>query len=106
MEIEVIYPAHERRINDPINRIDALIEHYKGRVREVLEILEKPLEVEEIARRVKWSVDYEKLDPFNRLLANLETLAYLSFLKEKGLVREVQDGRIKFVRTSFRKEIL
>ncbi len=100
MDIEVIYPAHEKRIDDPTERIDALIEHYKERLREVLEILDEPLEVEEIARRVRWSVDYEKLDPLNRLLANLETLAYLSFLKSRGLVRVIQETKIKFFRTS------
>lgn len=105
MDIEVIYPAHEKRINDPIERIDALLEHYKKRVQEVLEILEEPLEVEEIARRIEWSIEYEKLDPFNRLLANLETLAYLDFLKDKGLVREVKNGKVRFIRTCYLREI-
>lgn len=100
MEVEVIYPAHEKKIDDPVERIDALIEHYMERLQEVLEILEEPLEVEEIAKRVSWSVDYEKLDPLNKLLANLETLAYLGFLESRGLVKVIQNTKIKFFRTS------
>ncbi|MEM4472581.1 MAG: MBL fold metallo-hydrolase [Archaeoglobaceae archaeon] len=96
LEIEVIYPAHEKRIYDPIDRIEALIDHYKQRLIEVVEILEKPSSVEEIARNIKWTVKYEKLDPFNKYLANLETLAYLRYLKNRGIVKEIFEGIVKF----------
>ena len=101
LEIEVIYPAHERRINDPLRRIEDLIEHYTRRTEEVLEILgEEPMSVESIAREIRWSQGkYESLNPFDRYLAILETLAYLNYLKKKGLVRELGTP-LKFIRIS------
>jgi glyoxylase-like metal-dependent hydrolase (beta-lactamase superfamily II) len=106
LEIEVIYPAHERRINDATQRIEDLIEHYTRRTEEVLEILgEKPLSVESIAKEIKWSQGkYDSLNPFDRYLAVLETLAYLNFLKKKGLVRELGDP-LKFIRISSHSQI-
>lgn len=99
MEIEVIYPAHERRIDNVEERIESLIEHYMGRTAEALEILsEEPKSVESIAREIKWSQGkYDNLNPLDRYLAILETLSYLKFLERMGKAKEVGSPR-RFVK--------
>jgi len=58
------------------------------------------MSVESIAREIRWSQGkYESLNPFDRYLAILETLAYLNYLKKKGLVRELGTP-LKFIRIS------
>ncbi|MDI9643065.1 MAG: MBL fold metallo-hydrolase [Archaeoglobaceae archaeon] len=89
LEIEVIYPAHEKRIYDVVERIDSLIEHYTQRTIEVLEILDyKPMLAEDVAKEIEWAEGrYEDLNPFDRYLALLETLSYLRSLEKKGFVK-------------------
>ncbi|MDK2795014.1 MAG: hypothetical protein PWQ22_240 [Archaeoglobaceae archaeon] len=102
MEIEVIYPAHERRIYDVSGRIEYLKEHYLQRTAEVLEILgDEPMSVESIANEIDWSQGkYESLSPFDKYLAILETLSYLRFLRKRGLVREVRSP-VKFIKVTY-----
>lgn len=98
LEVEVVYPAHERKIYDLPDRIDALIQHYSQRTAEVLELIkDRPMTVEEIAQNIKWSHgDYRKLSDFDKYLALLETLSYLRFLKEEGKARETETIPAKF----------
>ncbi len=98
LEPEVIYPAHERPIDDAQDCIQALVDHYESRIYEVLScVASKPTSVEEVARGVSWSAgDYDELDALNRLLAVTETLAYLQYLVEEGKVKMVEDETVKF----------
>lgn len=98
LEVEVVYPAHEKKIYDLNDRIEFLIQHYTQRTLEVLELIKNgPMTVEEIARNIKWSHgDYEKLNIFDKFLALLETLSYLRFLKEEGKVKETTTSPAKF----------
>jgi len=98
LEVEVVYPAHEKKIYDFRDRIDYLIQHYIERTGEVLELIKgAPMTVEEIAENIKWSLgDYRKLGIFDRYLAILETLSYLRYLTEEGMVRETDTSPVKF----------
>ncbi|MEG9194931.1 MAG: MBL fold metallo-hydrolase [Candidatus Methanoglobus sp.] len=98
LDVEVVYPAHERRILDLRDRIECLIQHYTQRTAEVLELIKKnPMTVEEIAKNIKWSPgDYEKLDLFDKYLALLETLSYLRYLKEEGKAIETETRPARF----------
>lgn len=105
LEIEVIYPAHERRIYDVSSRIEGLIEHYLQRTAEVLEILgDEPMSVESVAKEIDWSHGkYESLNPLDKYLAILETLSYLRFLRKRGLVWEV-GSPAKFIKVPYRDQ--
>ena len=97
IEIDVVYPAHERIIKNPEKRIRELIDHYKERIEEVYTILEeKPMGVVEIASRVTWHRDFDKLRGWDKLLAIGETLACLKYLKNVGRIEEVEEEFIKF----------
>ncbi|MEM0215883.1 MAG: MBL fold metallo-hydrolase [Archaeoglobaceae archaeon] len=98
LEVEVVYPAHERKIYDLSDRIDYLIQHYRQRTAEVLELIGgKPMTLEEIAKSIKWSHgDYRRLNSFDKYLALLETLSYLRFLKEEGKAKETETIPARF----------
>lgn len=96
LEIDVIYPAHEKPIKNPEKRIHDLLEHYLERANEVYSLLStEPKKVVEIAKSIKWSTgDFEDLDYFNRMLALHETVAYLTHLKEQKKAKEVVVGGV------------
>lgn len=98
LEVEVVYPAHERKIYDLPDRIDSLRQHYSQRTAEVLELIkDNPMTLEEIAQNIKWSHgDYKKLSNFEKCLALLETLSYLRFLREEGKAKEMETIPAKF----------
>jgi glyoxylase-like metal-dependent hydrolase (beta-lactamase superfamily II) len=91
LELETIYPAHEKIIKKPEERIHELIAHYENRLEEIRSILEKPAKVVEIASKVSWSSGrFEELTGFNRVLAISETLACLKRLVFDGKAKEIE----------------
>lgn len=62
LEIDVIYPAHEKVIKNPEKRILELIEHYKSRIDEVFQTLDKkPMKVVDVAKGVSWHQSFDEL---------------------------------------------
>ena len=99
MEIDLIYPAHEKIIKKPEKRILELIEHYKSRINEVYSVLdEKPKGVVDIAKEITWHRSLDELTGWDKLLAIGESLACLKYLKSCGKVKEVENGIVKFLR--------
>lgn len=99
LEIETVYPAHERIIRDPEKRAGELIEHYNTRAEEIYDAVElKPTKLEDIAAEVTWSIgSYWDFDNINRFMAICETLAFLYHLEKQGKIRrKVVDGIVSF----------
>jgi len=91
LEVDVAYPAHEDVIRNPERRIEKLLNHYHGRINEVLELAESEGNLMDIASRIRWnSKSFEKLSQWDRLLALSETLACLRYLEDMGYVRTIQ----------------
>ncbi|RLI76916.1 hypothetical protein DRP05_11735 [Archaeoglobales archaeon] len=90
LEIDVIYPAHEKTIKNPEKRISELIEHYRSRIDEVFQVLdEKPMKAVEVAEKVSWHRNFNELKGWDKLLAIGETLACLKYLVDEGKIKEV-----------------
>ncbi len=98
MEIDVVYPAHERIIKNPEKRVYQLMEHCKKRAEEIYLAVENTATLEEIASRVNWSIGcYRDFDDLNKFMALNETLAFLTYLERQGKIkRRIEDGVIKF----------
>lgn len=99
LEIETVYPAHEKIIRNPEKRANELIYHYTSRAKEIYDAVgHQPTKLEDIAAKVTWSIgNYWDFDDFNRFMAICETLAFLHYLEEQGKIRrKVVDGVISF----------
>lgn len=92
MEIDTIYPAHEKPIKNPEKRIEELIDHYRQRIAEIKSALSsKPMRVAEVAELISWrGKNFTQLNDFDKLLVLSETLAYLEYLVYEGLVRKIR----------------
>lgn len=100
LEIDTIYPAHEKVIRNPKKRIWELIEHYKSRIDEVFQVLgKKPLNVVDVAKRVSWHQSFDELKGWDKLLAIGETLACLKYLVGKEKAKETNmDNAVGFLK--------
>lgn len=99
LEIDTVYPAHERVIRNPQNRVYELIEHCTNRAKEVYDaVRDKPTMLEDIAAKITWSIgNYWEFDDFNRFMAICETLAFLHYLEEQGKIRrKIVNGVVSF----------
>jgi glyoxylase-like metal-dependent hydrolase (beta-lactamase superfamily II) len=89
MEIDTIYPAHEDIVKNPDRRIQELLNHYRARMEEVHSCIDGEMRVIEVAHRISWSAgSFEDLDPWGKVLAVSETLAFLKRLSADGRVKE------------------
>ena len=81
----IIYPSHGQPIKRIKERLAEMREYHLNRLREVREIVgrEKDISVIEIAKKIKWEKGYyDELPPGSKLLALLETEAYIQYLEE------------------------
>jgi len=90
MNPRIIYPGHREVINDPIARVNELIEFHKRRLDEIISYLkEKDHSAYELAKRIRWRVKYSGWDmfpPVEKFFAIGETLAHLTYLLRRGFV--------------------
>jgi len=99
LDVDTVYPAHERIIKNPEERAYELIEHCTNRAKEVYDaVRDKPTKLEDIVDKISWSVgNYWDFDDFNRFMAICETLAFLHYLEEQGKIRrKIVDGVVIF----------
>lgn len=85
-----LLPAHGPTTRSVHERVDELLAHHEERLELTLRALEAGAETAyEVALRLEWTRRRRKLgemDPFNEMLAILETSAHLQVLAERGLV--------------------
>ena len=88
-DTDEVLPAHEYRFKDLPARVAALQAHHQARFEEVLAAIADGLTTTwEIAGRMTWSRTWDQIQGFMRRAAVGETLAHLSYLQDKGLVKE------------------
>jgi len=100
LEVNTVYPAHEKVIRNPEKRAHELIDHCINRAKETYEAVEsQPTKLEDVAAKITWSIgSYWDLDDFNRFMAICETLAFLHYLEEKGKIRrKIVDDTVQFI---------
>ena len=92
LEVELILPAHEHAFAGLQQRIGELVHHHDERKMAIMEIMKEEAKTAyAIAAKIPWIVNgvdvpLEKLLPFDKRLAVLETLAHLEFLRTEGKV--------------------
>ncbi len=92
-----LLPAHGPTTVSVHERVDELLAHHAQRLELTLRALDTGAETAfEVAERLTWTRRRRRLaemDPFNEMLAVLETSAHLQVLAERDLVRcEVDQG--------------
>lgn len=92
MDIRLVLPGHRRTLDNPVQRIDELLDHHQGRLKEVLNNLnESGKTAYEISKLLSWDIDYdcwEGVHPIQRWFALGETVAHLKYLVIQGTVNE------------------
>jgi glyoxylase-like metal-dependent hydrolase (beta-lactamase superfamily II) len=97
-DVSVVLPGHRRIFRDFRKRIRELKKHYQRRVEEVIDILKKGRKnAYQIAAEMEWDVDYGSWELFpttQKWFAVGETISYLRYLEEKGVIRKRLDGEV------------
>ena len=95
-KVSKILPSHEFIFTDLGKRIDEIEAHHKERLDDTLKALEgarEGISGYTVASRMHWHVGpWEKLSPWEKRAALMETLAHLEYLKRKGKVAEIQEA--------------
>ncbi|MFO7794754.1 MAG: MBL fold metallo-hydrolase [Promethearchaeati archaeon] len=90
---QIIFPAHQEVIYDPIKRIEEIQIHHAQRLREISELItNNPMTPFDIAEK-----HFGELDDMNSFLALSEVLAHLFYLEyQNKIFREDKDHKILF----------
>lgn len=98
MEDMRLLPAHGPVTSSTHERIDELLRHHSTRLDAMKEALRlSDGTAADVARRISWTRRQRKfssLDPFNQMLAVLETGAHLDLLASNGQLQQTLDGGI------------
>ncbi|MCX8175647.1 MAG: MBL fold metallo-hydrolase [Candidatus Bathyarchaeota archaeon] len=102
LNVKTVLPGHGKIFSNFKSRVEELILHHKQRCMEIVEKLkEKDLTAYEIASKITWNVKYPSWDKYpimQKYFAFAETMSHLQFLKEKGVVEEVNRGGVIYYR--------
>jgi glyoxylase-like metal-dependent hydrolase (beta-lactamase superfamily II) len=94
----VMLPAHGPPGGSVHARIDALLDHHAGRLGQAAAALRAgPRTAYEVATELAWTSRlrrFAELDPFNQMLAVLETALHLDLLAHRGAVAVREDGGV------------
>lgn len=101
LDIELMFPGHRRRIEDPRRRIEEIRQHHRERLHEVLSILEEgPQNAFQVGSRMSWDITAESWEAFptmQKMFAVGEAIAHLRYLEgERRVRRELREGRIVY----------
>ena len=91
---KIIFPAHQEIIFNPHERILAIREHHKNRLKEILDLIKnKPLNPFQISQMHFGS----NLDEINSYMALSEVLGHLLYLEDLGRVKKIEEnGKILY----------
>ncbi|MGO1371945.1 MAG: MBL fold metallo-hydrolase [Senegalia sp. (in: firmicutes)] len=100
-DIEHLFTAHRKSVDDHKKRIEELIQHHKDRLNEILTILSfDGLSVRDVASKMTWSIRAKDWDDFPRpqkWFATGEAMAHLEHLYASGKIeKEIKDGTLYF----------
>ena len=93
LDLDIILPGHRSMINEPVRRIDELIEHHINRAREVLDILGKDsMDAFSIAAEMTWDMTYKNFEDFpimQKWFALGEAIAHIRYLETQGKIDKI-----------------
>ena len=97
----LLLPAHGPATRSVHARVDQLLLHHEWRLEASLSALQAGATTAfDVAERLTWTRRHrslDDLDPFNQMLAVLESAAHLEVLAERGHVRRADvDGRVHY----------
>lgn len=96
--VKKVLPGHGKIFSNFRGRIEELILHHKQRCMEIVERLKKrDLTAYQIASTITWNVKYPSWDKYplmQKYFAFAETMSHLQFLKDNGVVKEVNRGKV------------
>lgn len=85
-----VLPAHEHRFTHLHARLDELHQHHAQRFAEVVGAIRGGhTTTYEVARQMRWSRSWDRIEGFMRRAAVSEAAAHLRTLEDQGIVREV-----------------
>lgn len=96
LDVRLALPAH-RRSGELRPRVEELLRHHAGRLRETVSILERfpGLRAYDLAQKLRWRVradGWEAFPPMQKWFAVGETAAHLEHLAARGRVRRETEG--------------
>jgi glyoxylase-like metal-dependent hydrolase (beta-lactamase superfamily II) len=93
-----ILPSHEYIFGDLTKRIGEIEKHHTERLGDTLTVLsqrKKPVSGFEIASKLHWYAgSWEKLSPWEKRAAEMETLAHLEYLRRRKKVVRIEEGSV------------
>jgi len=86
----IIFPAHQKVIYNPLERIKAIRRHHQERLREISNVIKQnPKTPYEISK-----IHFGELDDINSFLALSEVLGHLIYLEREGKVRRIKKSDV------------
>jgi len=106
LDVNLILPGHENFFTGLATRVEELIQHHEQRNSKILaRIKTKPKTAYQISAGMTWlsdttGVGWQKLSPWNRRLAIMETMAHLESMRISGKIDKFfRNGTIYYQRT-------
>jgi glyoxylase-like metal-dependent hydrolase (beta-lactamase superfamily II) len=87
-ETAYVLPAHEHRFSGLAERVDALVSHHEQRFTEVLAAVAEGATAWDVAKRMEWSIPWERITGLMVRSAVAEAMAHLRALERRGMVQE------------------
>ena len=104
LDVKLVLPGHEHPFTDFKPRIEELIQHHKQRNLEILSALKaNPKTAYQIATEITWmhdinGVGWDKLGPWDKRMAVLETLSHLEAMRAMGEIDKFTRDNIIYYR--------
>lgn len=96
LKVKQVLPSHEYIFTNLSKRIEEIENHHKDRLDDTLSALDgtkEGISGYTVSSRMHWYTgSWEKLTPWEKRAALMETLAHLEYLKRRGQVAEIQEG--------------
>jgi len=99
LNVSLVLPGHESPFTELQLRIEEILLHHKRRNSEILQTIKaKPKTAYQIATEITWTSDvrgigWQTLNPWDKRLAILETIAHLELMRADGKVNQLRkDG--------------
>ena len=100
LEVSFVFPGHGAVFSGLVPKIDAILTHHNERMRNIQKVMGVEMKsAYDVAKEIPWIIDgqaipYNKLDPIDRRLAVLETLAHLQYLVAENRGKKTSQGDI------------
>jgi glyoxylase-like metal-dependent hydrolase (beta-lactamase superfamily II) len=89
-DADEVLPAHEHRFVGLAGRVDELKAHHESRFAEVIAAIKDGITTAwDIAARMRWSRQWDRIDGFMRRAAVGEAMSHLRALEVRGVIHEV-----------------